>query len=58
MKRILIDVVIISVLYSVVALIVTPLNELRFNHFAGLIGVLLYNIVKMIVVINRGKKNT
>lgn len=56
MKRILIDIVIISVLYLVIAFIVVPRNELKFNHFAGLVGVLIYNIGKVIVVKIREKK--
>ena len=56
MRRNLIDMTIISVLYLIIALIATPIEELSFRHFVGLTGVVGYYIVKMVVTKYKNKR--
>jgi uncharacterized RDD family membrane protein YckC len=56
MRRNLIDMTIISVLYLIIALIATPFDELSYRHFVGLLGVVGYYIVKMVVTKYKNRK--
>lgn len=56
MRRNLIDMTIISVLYLIIALIATPFDELNYRHFVGLLGVVGYYIVKMVVTKYKNRK--
>jgi len=48
-KRTLIDITIMTIIFVVIALVMIPFNELKFRHFSGLIGVIGYLVVRLII---------